>query len=464
MDEAELQQKTDEFIAQNKAAIVADIGRLVAVRSVEEAPAGPGAPFGKGPRKALDVALAMAQEMGFAPHDEDGYLGWFELPGKEAGHLATITHLDVVPEGEGWDGEAYTLREKDGWLLGRGVADDKGPSVLCLYLAKFFKQNNVPLRYGLRILLGCNEETGMADVAYYLARQPQPLFCFTPDAEFPVSYGEKGHLNGVFTSPVLNGAIAEFSGGTADNVIPDCATCLVRADAAALQSTQRVTVSAEKGMARLHAQGIGGHAAMPAGSVNAIALLVEYLLQNNLCTGPEKAFLQLLQKLHAHTDGSGVGIASRDDVFDALTVCGNVITFAGGRLAQRIDSRFPTATTAEKINAQLEAVAGAAGATFAVTSAAEPFYIPQNAPVIKALLGAYNHVTGKDAQPFTMGGGTYARHFKNATSFGPEEPGQSLPPFAGPMHGANEGAQVEGLLQALKIYILAVWRLQKLDF
>ena len=27
----------------------------------------------------------------------------------------------------------YTVRVRDGWLLGRGVADDKGPSILCLY-------------------------------------------------------------------------------------------------------------------------------------------------------------------------------------------------------------------------------------------------------------------------------------------------------------------------------------------
>ena len=31
----------------------------------------------------------------------------------------------------------------------------------------------------------------MKDVDYYLEHYPQPAFCFTPDAEFPVCYGEK---------------------------------------------------------------------------------------------------------------------------------------------------------------------------------------------------------------------------------------------------------------------------------
>ena len=62
-----------------------------------------------------------------------------------------------------------------------------------------------------------------------------------------------------------------------------------------------------------------------------------------------------------------------------------------------------------------------------------------------------------------MGGGTYARHFPLAVSFGPERQDLQLPEFAGPMHGANEGAKIEHLMQALKIYILALVRLQEID-
>ena len=72
--------------------------------------------------------------------------------------------------------------------------------------------------------------------------------------------------------------------------------------------------------------------------------------------------------------------------------------------------------------------------------AAEPFYIEADSPAIRACIDTYNEVTGENATPFTMGGGTYARHFPYAVSFGPEHEDVKLPEFGGPMHGANEAA------------------------
>ena len=79
------------------------------------------------------------------------------------------------------------------------------------------------------------------------------------------------------------------------------------------------------------------------------------------------------------------------------------------------------------------------------------------------LITTYNDVTGENKKPFTMGGGTYARHFPYAVSFGPEHTDIELPEFAGPMHGANEGTPFEKLIEALKIYILALLRLQEIE-
>ena len=39
-----------------------------------------------------------------------------------------------------------------------------------------------------------------------------------------------------------------------------------------------------------------------------------------------------------------------------------------------------------------------------------------------------------------------------------------LPPFGGPMHGANEAAPLDKLLEAMKIYILALLRLEEIEF
>ena len=38
------------------------------------------------------------------------------------------------------------------------------------------------------------------------------------------------------------------------------------------------------------------------------------------------------------------------------------------------------------------------------------------------------------------------------------------PECGGPMHGANEAAPIDKLLEAVKIYILALLRLEEIDF
>ena len=116
-----------------------------------------------------------------------------------------------------------------------------------------------------------------------------------------------------------------------------------------------------------------------------------------------------------------------------------------------------------KLTAQITAALGE-GAKLEDVDAAEPFYIAADSPAIRACIDTYNEVTGENATPFTMGGGTYARHFPYAVSFGPEHEDVKLPEFGGPMHGANEAAPIDKLLEAVKIYILALLRLEEIDF
>ncbi|HJB67586.1 MAG TPA: Sapep family Mn(2+)-dependent dipeptidase [Candidatus Fournierella excrementigallinarum] len=451
----------DAFVAANRENVIRDIKRLVDVPSVEGEPE-EGKPFGPGPAAALAHGLAIAEEMGLATHNCENYIGWAELAGESGAQIATITHLDVVPQGNGWTADPFDMQVKDGWLIGRGVADDKGPSVLCLYALKFLKEQGVPLKYTVRALLGANEETGMKDVDYYLEHYEAPAFCFSPDAEFPVCNGEKGGFNGELVSGPLAGNLLEFEGGVAHNVIPDRASCLVKGDISRLSERQGITLEEENGAVRIRGWGRGGHAAMPAGTVNAIGLIVDYLLDNRLCTEEENAFLQVLQKLHHATDGSGVGIAAKDEAFDPLTIIGGMITLRDGKLRQDVDSRYPTSITGEEIARRLSEALGGAG-TVENARWNKPFYISADDAAIQALVDTYNEVTGENARPFTMGGGTYARHFPRAVSFGPERPGTALPDFAGPMHGANEGANIGQLMQALKIYILALLRLQDIE-
>ena len=265
--------KIEAFVRANEENVIRDIKRLVDIPSVAGTPE-PGAPNGAGPAAALKEALALAGEMGLATGEFEGHMGWAELPGSTDKQIATITHMDVVPAGNGWTGDPFNMRVQDGWLIGRGVADDKGPGVLCLYALKFLKENNVPLKYSVRALLGTSEETGMEDVDRYLAGNRAPDFCFSPDAEFPVCNGEKGHFRADLVSPVCGGQVLAFEGGVAFNAVPDRAAALVRAEG--LLPAENITLEPgeEAGTVWVRGWGKSGHAAMPEGTVNPALLFI----------------------------------------------------------------------------------------------------------------------------------------------------------------------------------------------
>ena len=149
------------------------------------------------------------------------------------------------------------------------------------------RTKKIPLRYPVRALLGANEETGMADVEYYLANYTAPLFCFSPDADFPLVNGEKGIFHGTLRLARRPGEILDIHGGVAPNAIPQKAEALVKAETD--MWTGRVTAEpAGEGLWKLTAEGVAGHASMPEGTVNAIGVLVDYLLENRVAAGGKR--------------------------------------------------------------------------------------------------------------------------------------------------------------------------------
>lgn len=458
--------KIDAYIDENWDACLADITSLVEIPSFEETDkAAPGAPFGPGPRAALTQVLSIAERMGFDTTDVDGYAGFAQLPGASDTQIGIIGHVDVVPAGPGWHFPPFQVTQKDGYLMGRGTLDDKGPLMVCLYALKFWKDQGVQLPYTVRYIFGANEETDLMDVEHYRKAYADPAFIFTPDAYFPVCYGEKGGFNGVITSALItDGVIVEFTGGAATNAVPGEASALVRGNASQLPAVAGITITDEgTDTVRIQAQGKSAHASTPEEGKNAIGMIVDYLLANDLCTADERAFLELDQKLLSHTDGSGVGIQASDDHFGALTVIGGTIELKEQRFIQTLDARFPTTTDGDRILAQLRAVAEPVGATVENTLLLPTFLVDPGSPEIVALCEAFNRVTGRDDKPFTIGGGTYAREFTRGSSFGAEMPWIENPEWVGGMHGPDEGESIEQLKTSWKIYALAIGKLLELD-
>ena len=470
----DMQTLIDEYLAANWETMLADYAALIEIPSVEDLDAAtPGAPFGPEPARALDAALGIAARMGLEAHNCEGYIGVADLPGASPAQIGIIGHVDVVPAGPGWHFEPYALTRKDGYLVGRGIIDDKGPIITALHAVNLFKQNGIELPYTLRMMFGANEETNMKDVKYYLEHYEEPAFLFTPDAEFPVSYGEAGIMGGLFTSKrITDGVIVDIAGGVAMNAVPGEAHAVVRARAADLASKDAHITVTDAGadadgrpLARIDVAGKSAHASTPELGVSAIRVLVDYLLMNDLCSYEEKQFLMLERAFLRATNGEGLNIACSDEHFGALTAVGGIIAMKDGCITQTLDARYPTCTSADAIAAEIRVYTDIIDATFEVLYDKKPFLLDKQSPAVEALLAAYREATGEaGAEPFTMKGGTYARCFKNAASFGPEKPWVAMPEWAGGMHGPDETASEESLKEAFRIYALTIDKLMELEW
>ncbi len=458
-----LQAKIDAFFEASLPEIIEDIRTVVEIPSVEET-AAPGAPFGPGPKKALDAALAIAQRMGLATKNCEGYVGYAELPGEDKRQIATISHLDVVPAGNGWVADPFIMREREGWLIGRGTSDNKGPSITALYLLKYFKENG-GLKYGLRAILGTNEETGMADVEYYLKNYPAPEFAFTPDGAFPAGIGEKGIYHAkLYSGEIAGGNVTELAAGLAFNVVPDRAHAIVKQAADTLPKAENIEITTTEAGTKIQAFGKGAHAAFPQGGINATRILTDYILTNGLAAQSETGFFEMAKQILASTDASSIGLDSDDGVFDPLTCSSGMAGIEGGKYMLSIDIRYPTSTNKETLDAGFNKLLTPIGGHIEHDTCSAPFYIKPEDEAIQCLVNTFNDVTGEGGKPFVSGGGTYARKFPKAVSYGLGRMGkEEKPEFIGGAHGAEEGISIAAIKEAFSIFVIALTRLQEIE-
>lgn len=189
MKDEDIIKKIDELSNE----MISEIKSIVRIKSVEDTPT-KDAPFGSGIRKALDHTLKLCERLGFKAHDIDHYMGYASY-GRGNDYICAIGHLDIVPEGVGWSHDPYSGYEEDGVIYSRGILDNKGPIYACLYALYALKLLNFKPRHEIRIIFGCNEETGFNDLKYYLEKEKPPIAGFTPDCKYPVVYAERGRLN-----------------------------------------------------------------------------------------------------------------------------------------------------------------------------------------------------------------------------------------------------------------------------
>ena len=221
----------DARVSAMKDELIADLKRWISVPSVLSEPA-ENAPFGVETRRMLDMALADAEKYGFPTRDFGGYAGDISL-GSGAQTMGMLCHLDVVPVGDDWKHDPWGGEIEDGKLYGRGAIDDKGPALCALYAMRAVRDCGIPLKDGVRLILGCDEETGMQDMRYYASKEKMPDYGFSPDAEFPVINLEKGGLNLLLSKYVPENdesaiRILSLYAGVRPNVVPGTAKALLK--------------------------------------------------------------------------------------------------------------------------------------------------------------------------------------------------------------------------------------------
>ena len=345
-----------------------------------------------------------------------------------------------MPVGSGWQHDPQG-ELTDGRLYGRGAADDKGPTLAALFAMKELQDSGAPLGRRVRLIFGQCEETGdWADMKYYLEHEEKPVFGFTPDADFPAIYGEKGILEYRISLPLEGSGLISVEGGEASNVVPDWARCTYL-DAA---GEQRTIVTSGK----------SAHASTPEKGDNAIDKLMAALVS----AGVESPLADFYAKrLMGDYHGGKLGCPLCDEESGRLTVNAGLLRTEGDTVTLTLDIRNPVTHTSAEVDAAIDAACREYGFTWKNTDNLPGVYMDRDGEVIRALVDVYRSVTGDMSEPTVIGGGTYARAMPGIVAYGPMRPGRECTE-----HQRDEYVLVEDLLGAKEIYRRAIERLANL--
>ena len=448
-----------EKVLNYKDEVVKEIQNAVKVRSVKEAPL-PGMPFGEGPAKALDHFMDLAKKLGFKAEKFDNYAMHIDMgEGKET--LGILAHVDVVPEGDNWTYPPYSGTIADGKIFGRGTLDDKGPAVISLFAMKAIADSGIKLNKKIRMILGADEESGSACLKYYFGelKMPYPDIAFTPDSSFPVTYAEKGMVRVKIKKKFNTLQDIVIKGGNAFNSVPNEAHGVIPVDMLGeVRNKNKVEFVREGNIYKMFSAGIPAHGAYPSKGYNAVSALFEVLKNIEVKNEELKGLVTFFDKfVKMETDGKSFGVKCTDGETGELTLNLGKMCLKNNELEICLDMRVPVKIDLDKIEETIKKNTEDYGYEFELYSKTKPLYVPKDSFLVSTLMNIYKELTGdNNAQPVAIGGGTYAKHAKNAVAFG-----ALLPDQEDRMHQRDEYLEISKIDKLLQIYVEAIYRLAK---
>jgi succinyl-diaminopimelate desuccinylase len=468
--------KLQKIVDSMKGDIIKSTQELIKIKSLETKPE-TDAPFGKEIKECLDRTLEICKELGFKTENFDGFAGHAEYgAGDEI--VGILVHVDVVPEGSGWSHEPYGGEVVDGKIYGRGTSDDKGPAVAAIYALKAVMDSGVKFNRRVRIIIGCDEESGRwGCMKHYFKHAEVPICGFSPDADFPIINSEMGiiifNLEKEFEKnqeSCCGGLkIKRIQGGNKVNMVPDYCECEIEMNrdfSVRIEKTveymrakfgSKLELVIDDNKCIIKSYGLSAHGSTPEKGINAISQLVSCICKLPLCVSEQTAYINFLDThIGMETDGKSFGVAMSDDISGKLVFNLGTIDISEEKGSAGINIRYPVTKKGNDVYNILRAKSSEADIKVLEGEGKDPLYVPEDNFMIKILQKVYEDVTGEKAELISIGGGTYARAIKNAVAFGPLFPGKEET-----AHQKDEYIEVNDLIKSTKIFAEAIYELVK---
>ena len=393
-----------------------------------------GTPFGQAIQDVLEKTLELARELGFQTYiDPEGYYGYAEI-GQEEELLAVLCHLDVVPAGD--------------YLVGRGVQDDKGPSLAALYAVKSLLDDGIQFTKRIRFIFGTDEETLWRCMNRYNQMEEQADLGFAPDSSFPLTYAEKGLLQVKLHGPGWDDL--SLQAGQALNVVPDKATYAGHRLEELLPVLDQSGVQYSQTADSVTVMGVSKHSKDAAEGVNAIVGLAESLS----LIQPHPALLFIADAVGEDATGEALFGKITDEPSGDLSFNLATLVIDQEQSEIGIDIRIPVLADKENLVARLQEIAASYQLEYEEFDYLAPLYVPLDSPLVSSLMAVYQEETGDRTPAMSSGGATFARTMENCVAFGALFPGAEQTE-----HQANERAKIDDLYAAMEIYRKAIQRL-----
>lgn len=414
-----------EFIKYREEVIKHTI-ELVAINSVcveKEVVDGVTYPFGIGNYKALEYVLKLGESLGFKTKNVEGVCGHIEY-GEGEEIFAVLSHVDVVPAIGEWTNPPFEAVVRDGKIYGRGTSDDKAPAIASIFALKVIKDLGIKLNKRIRLIFGTDEETGSRGLKRYLELEEKPHYGISPDADFPIIYGEKG----ICTIDVLDDRKSNLkaNGGVRYNVVaPGLDFDIDNEDFKAKYPNLN------------HIDGISAHAMEPDNGKNAIkefAILVNDYTDSNL--------VHFIYDNLLNSRLKDMGLFITDKEMGDLTMNMGLLEI-DDKSKLGLNIRYPHNLDFKEFYKKFENKVNEYGLKCVLRNNSKPHYVDPNSDFIKTLHQSYIKYTNDYSPLKTIGGGTYAREFENGVAFGVLFPGE-----VEMAHETDEFISIESLMKA----------------